>query len=384
MLKTVGWDFYMAPDELMERLAAFEPTGFPFVSLYLNTRPDEHGRDHFEPFVRKQFEAIAKTFHPHTQERESFNRDVERINNYLANELSPSANGVVIFACAGAGDFFEAQQFEAPLERHRISVSNQPDLYPLARMLDQYDRYVALLADTNSARLFVFGLGKQLDEREIANPKTNRSQVGGWSQARFQRHNENIHLLHAKEVIDALDRVVREEEVDHIILSGDEVIIPLLRDQMPKHLRDMVVDVLRLDMRTPQHEVLQATLEAMRERGAKDDEERVERLLNEYRAGGLAVTGVPDTLAALEMGQVDELVISAARAEIEVDDKYNVEPMIATAASGGEPEVAPRAVAIADRLVRMAKQTSASVTFIEDPSLLAGVGGVGAFLRYKL
>jgi peptide subunit release factor 1 (eRF1) len=251
-------------------------------------------------------------------------------------------------------------------------------------MLDQYDRYVALLADTNSARLFVFGLGKQLDEREIANPKTNRSQVGGWSQARFQRHNENIHLLHAKEVIDALDRVVREEEVDHIILSGDEVIIPLLRDQMPKHLRDMVVDVLRLDMRTPQHEVLQATLEAMRERGAKDDEERAERLLNEYRAGGLAVAGVPDTLAALEMGQVDELVISAARAEIEVDDKYNVEPMIATAASGGEPEVAPRAVAIADRLVRMAKQTSASVTFIEDPSLLAGVGGVGAFLRYKL
>jgi peptide subunit release factor 1 (eRF1) len=374
----------MTLDELIERLAAFEPTGFPFISLYLNTRPDEHGRDHFEPFLRKQLEALAKTFAIRTPERESFDRDVERINYYLENELSPSANGLAIFACSGADDFFEAMQFEAPLERHRISVSDQADLYPLARMIEQYDRYVVLLADTNSARIFVFGLGKQLEEKEIANQKTNRSQVGGWSQARFQRHNENLHLHHAKEVIDALDRVVRKEEIDHIILSGDEVIIPLLRNQMPKHLLDKVVDVLRLDIRTPQNQVLQATLEAMREHGAKEDKERVERLLNEYRAGGLAVAGARDTLAALEIGQVDELVMSAAHTAIEVDAEQSVEPPITTASAGDEPEAEPRAVALADRLVTMAKQTNAGVTFIEDPSLLASVGGIGAFLRYKL
>ena len=43
----------------LDELAAFEPNGFPFVSLYLNMQPDQHGRDNFESFVRKEFSALA-------------------------------------------------------------------------------------------------------------------------------------------------------------------------------------------------------------------------------------------------------------------------------------------------------------------------------------
>jgi peptide subunit release factor 1 (eRF1) len=39
---------------------------------------------------------------------------------------------------------------------------------------------------------------------------------------------------------------------------------------------------------------------------------------------------------------------------------------------------------LADTLVTAAHQTSAKVTFIEDPTLLKEVGGVGALLRYRL
>jgi peptide subunit release factor 1 (eRF1) len=374
----------MAIDELLDRLAAFEPTESPFISLYLDTRPNEHGRDHYDSFVRKQCDEIGKTFAPRSSERASFERDVERIKDYLENELNPSSNGLAIFACAGAGDFFEAAQFEAPIEHHRLSVSHQPDLYPLARLLDRYERYVALLADTNSARLFVFGLGKQLVEKQIVNQKTNRSQVGGWSQARFQRHTENYHLHHAKEVIDALERTVRDEQINHVLLAGDEVIVPLLREQMPKHLTDKIIDVLRLDMKTPQHEVLQATLEAIREQDARNDAEKVERLLNDYRAGGLAVIGTRATLAALEIGQVDELVISSSRAAIKAEGIETAGAIIATVTEGGGPDAEPHSVAVADRLVTLAHQTAAKVTFIEDSSHLEGAGGVGAFLRFKL
>ena len=374
----------MEPNELMDRLAAFESPEFPVISLYLDTRPNEHGRDHYDPFVRKQCDEIVKTFEPRSPERSSFESDIERIKNYLKNELSPAANGTAIFACAGESNFFEAAQLDAPIERHRISVSHQPDLYPLARVLDHYDRYVALLADTNAARLFVFGLGKQLKEQQITNQKTNRTQIGGWSQARFQRHTDNYHLHHAKEVIETLERVVREEQINYVILAGDEVIVPLLRSQMPKHLTDKVVDILRLDIKTPQHEVLRATLETMGERIAQDQAGRVEQLINEYRAGGLAVAGTHETLAALEIGQVDELVISSTRTAIQVREESAVPPLIATATTDGQSESESRAIAVADRLVTMAKQTGARVTFIRDDSLLASIGGVGAFLRFKL
>jgi len=35
-------------------------------------------------------------------------------------------------------------------------------------------------------------------------------------------------------------------------------------------------------------------------------------------------------------------------------------------------------------LIAQARNTSAKIRVIEDPSLLAPVGGVGAFLRFKL
>ena len=59
----------------LDELAAFEPVGFPVVSLYLNTQSDHRGRDNFDSFVRKEFSARAKSYAPDSPERVSFERD---------------------------------------------------------------------------------------------------------------------------------------------------------------------------------------------------------------------------------------------------------------------------------------------------------------------
>lgn len=373
-------------DEHLDELATFESGGFPVISLYLNTSSDQHGRDNFDSFVRKEFAAVARSFAPESFEGAGFERDAERIKAYLRHELRPSANGVAVFACAGAGDYFKALQLEAPFPRHRLHVGPLPHLYPLARLLGQHPRYVALVADTNSARLFVFGLGRRVTLHEVNGSKVSRTRGGGWSQMRYQRHADNLHLLHAKEVVETLGRVVREEEADHVVLAGDEVIIPLLREQLPPALREKVIDVLRLDVRTPEDVVLKATMESLREHNTQTDAERVRRLLDEYRAGGLAVVGARDTLSALYQGQADELLLSAAAREIRLDgDEFDG----ASAKAHGVPAQLisgardPHLVA-ADLIVAHARQTGSRVTFVEDAALLADIGGVGALLRYRL
>ena len=40
--------------EQIDRLAAFAPTELPVISLYLNAQSDDHGRDHFASFVKKE------------------------------------------------------------------------------------------------------------------------------------------------------------------------------------------------------------------------------------------------------------------------------------------------------------------------------------------
>ena len=53
----------------LDELVAFEPNGFPFISLYLNMQPDQHGRDNFESFVRKEFNAKARSYAAPSSER---------------------------------------------------------------------------------------------------------------------------------------------------------------------------------------------------------------------------------------------------------------------------------------------------------------------------
>jgi peptide subunit release factor 1 (eRF1) len=365
----------------LDELAAFEPTGFPFISLYLNLQPDQHGRDRFMPFVRKEFTERAKSFPKNSLELASFKLAATRIMSYLRNELRPSANGLAIFACAGADVHFKTVQLEAPIQQHRLHINERPHLYPLARVIDQHPRYVALVADTNAARLFVFDLGKVSSSREVHNPKLSRTQIGGWSQLRYQRHGDNYHLHHAKEVVEMLDRIVREEAAEYIILAGDEVIIPLLREQLPVYLENKLIDILRLDIRTPEHLVLKETMEALRQHNFQSDAEKVRHLLDEYRAGGLAVVGFSDTARALEQGQVDELLLSASAREIHAERGVLGDTLLPTeqTVSGDAPHLLA-----ANLLVTRARNTGAQLTFIEDSALLADVGGVGALLRYQL
>jgi peptide chain release factor subunit 1 len=368
----------------LDRLSSFEPIeDAPVLSLYLDLQPDEHGRDRYEAWLRKTLHDRAVTLTGDA--RHSFDADAERIRKYMDDTSRPSSNGLAIFACS-ARDFFHAVQLDVGFNDHWLFLGSVPHLYPLARVNDQFPRYAALLVDTNSARLFVFGLGATQKTQDIRNAKTRRSMAGGWSQARYQRHIEHFHLRHLKEVVDALERVVRDEQINHIVISCDEVSKPTLMEQMPQHLADKVIDITRLESHVPERDVLRATLEALREHDAQTDTEHVQALLDAARSHGLGVIGPEDTLQALEMGQVEELLITARPDSL----RRAVSPVpvspgsVEIDTSAPSSELDAERLKLADELVTKAQQTSARVRFIEDPALLTAVGGVGALLRFKI
>ena len=383
----------MALTEQLERLAAFEPAPYPVVSLYLDTRPNQHGRDQHQAFTRKELKARSRTYPLNSPERESLERDIDRITRFLENDLDPSANSVVIFACS-AGEMFETIQSAAPIPQHALHIGDRPHLYPLARLESQSPRYAALVTDTNTAHILVFAAGEVVADREVKNVKTRGTSQGGWSQARYQRHIENFHLQHVKEVVDALDRVVQAEGITHVLISCDEVTLPLLREQLPKHLAEKVVDHIRLEAHAAAAEVLKASVDAMNKLNTETDREKVSAAIGAYRAGGLGVVGPEDTLAALIKGQVEELLITADMQRMQpvavgttvgtANDVAIAEPVLESVSAGEPAGAQPEVVRLADELVAKAKQTGARITFIEDPELLSDYGGVAALLRFTI
>ena len=146
-----------------------------------------------------------------------------------------------------------------------------------------------------------------------------------------------------------------------------------------------MVEVMKLDVHASEQDVLTATLEKLQEQEVRTAAEKVDRLMNQYRARGLAVIGLHETLEALANGQVEELLISGAIEENHPQPE-EVEAILAPEipdAEGGTESEEPRQASVPDLLVTKAKQTSATVTFIEDAALLESTGGVGAFLRWR-
>ena len=379
----------------LDRLAAFEQSPYPVISLYLNTQPDGRGRDQFQTFVRKELKARAQTYPPRSTEREMLERDMERITTYLENDLQPSANGVAIFAC-DAAELFETVQIDAPLDHHWLYVGDQPHLYPLARVASRYPRYAVVLADTNRTRILVIADGGVSADTAIEGQKTRRTTQGGWSQARYQRHVENYHLHHIKDVVATLEKIVAQEGIDRVIVSGDPVVIPLVREQLSKPLAEMVVDELSIPSSAAEAEVIAASRAAMVEADARTDREKVDTAIGAYRAGGLGVVGPDATLLALTNGQVDELLLTASlgslsglrgsrAAEMAIaNDSAIAEPAVEPSMAGEPAGAEVGTVRLADELVTKAHQTGARLSFIEDQSLLESYGGVAATLRYRI
>lgn len=384
-------------NKLLEKLTSFEPSGFPVVSVYLNATANEQGRDEFQIWLRNEISQRQNDFEAESAETQSFDKDVERIMEFIEKEIDPSAQGAAIFACSGA-DFFETVQIEVPFPNNRLLVFERPHLFPLARAIDQNPPYVALWADTNKADIYIFG-GDMIDAEtdtknqveEIQNTETRRHKVGGWSQARFQRHIENFHLKHAKEVVDEVEELMRKRKIEHLILCGDETgIIPILREQLPKTLEDSVLGVLNLSQYDSQEKIHNETLELMRQKDEEKDAERLQRVVDAAKAAaGLGTLGVKDTLTALSNGQVEELIISASFDAIKYRKK-EVEEVLEAYAPGDDNSVGdelpeagePRQ--IADELIIRAINSAAKIYFIEDSEQIKQIGGVGAVLRYNI
>ena len=130
-----------------------------------------------------------------------------------------------------------------------------------------------------------------------------------------------------------------------------------------------------------------ASLTALREKDADTDVEKVQELMDAWTGGGLGVAGPEATLAALQLGQVDELIITGSPDTLKSVQKLpddaapgDVQAITSNPAAAGDE----RQLKLSEELITRAQQTAARVRFIEDASLLADVGGVGALLRFRI
>ncbi|MGE3270716.1 MAG: Vms1/Ankzf1 family peptidyl-tRNA hydrolase [Chloroflexota bacterium] len=347
--------------DVLRRLAEYEPADLPTLSIYLDMRPQATGQN---PALRSgrivlkdRLHEIEKTLGPRGPALDSFQADAERIEHYLDEQAPSESQGLAIFACHGRG-LFEVVPTATAFE-NQVTADRVPDLFQLARLLDEHETAVVAVVDTNTARLFVVrvdGLQEAGGPDDDSIHYRKRS-TGGWSEARYQRHIENHRSGFAREAAAQIEQLVNREGAQRLLLAGDEVAITSLRDALSQSVAALIPgDALRVGIRTSRDEVesevtpVLARIEAEEACGIGD------RLVQAVRAGGLGAAGLDATRGALAAGQVDTLVIDP---DGPVDENTR------------------------NDLIRQAATTDATVEIVQGHAAFSKLGGVGALLRYR-
>jgi peptide chain release factor subunit 1 len=352
-----GRHFHARAASLLHELARREETELPLISAYVDLRPP---RDQADPAVRAtrivlrdRLREIGESLPRHGPVRKSFAADAARIEGIIDDEAGNRERGLAVFACHGDGLLEVLRTWNA--FELVIEAGPLPSLVPLARLVDHEPAIVAL-ADTNSLRLFVFQPGRLLELPAIDDPPDDytRTEVGGWSQARYQRHVDEHRDAFARRAATVIARAMERETAERLLLAGDEVAVPRLREALPTPVASRVRDVLRMELRATVDEIEAKAMPVIADLEAADARDAADRLVGAI-AHGTGVGRPRPTQGALKTGAVMELLLDDA---IGNDD--------------------------AKELVRLAAGSAARITFVPGHRGLQELGGVGALLRYQL
>ena len=348
--------------EKFDNLAAQSFDDTPVLSVYLDMRPQatqgSPGQRSAETFLADRLGEIRATMPTRTAARDSFDADAVRIEDYIRTNFDVSKAGFACFACH-AHELFQTFETAQPFE-NQVAFRPAADLYQLAALMDAYEAAVIAVVDTNTARLFVqrYGRFNEVGGPDDTNKKRyTKTAVGGWSQKRYQRTIDNNRAEFASESAHAIEQLVAREGATRLILAGNEVALPLLRDALSPNVQALVYDEpVRIDIRASEHDVADEVWPILAEIEAEQSQSVADRLVSQVRGNNLGVAGVERTRAALRRGQVDTLVIDS---QAGLDEGVRSE------------------------LVSMAAASSAAIEVVDGHAALGGLGGVGGLLRYQ-
>jgi peptide chain release factor subunit 1 len=299
--------------ELLRRLAEFRASKGRAISLYLNLDPSVAPT---QPDVAARINAVLAEAGRRVDElrdsvsrdeRDSLKSDLERIERWFAEDFDrDGSRGVAIFA-GGADGFWTAQTLaEAVPDEVRIG-----DDLMLGPLLATLDRDVFLVAYVGRERAEVYQLrdGALVEIADQTEDAPNKHQQGGWSQARYERHVENVVGQHLRRVAETLEGCVRRLPSAAIVLVGTEETRAEFEALLPNEVAERLAGGTTAERHASAAELLEATEPVMAAWRAGRETELLERWREEAGKEGRASKGWSETLEAASDGRVEMLLV---------------------------------------------------------------------------
>ncbi|SDG52791.1 baeRF2 domain-containing protein [Klenkia brasiliensis] len=349
----------------------------PFTTVLLDvTHTDESARTELELRVRAATEQLADLAPPAGVVDAVRERLLADDGSHTGRALVAAGDGSVVVDVPLTG---------APVS-DVVDLAPLPDLLPVLRQLPGRVPHVVVVVDRLGADVVVAGGtgGDRAEESVDGDAQyVHKVKTGGIGDLSVQHSTEDVWRANAKDVAERVGQVAERTGARFVLVAGDPRARPLVVDQLPVGVRDLVVttDEGGRGAGADRSGVERRAAELVAEHEARQAA-AVREQLDAAGAHGLAVQGVGPVVDALRKGQVETLVLSDDPGDDELVTGADPTAIGATAEELRGLGVADGVTSPADRvLLRAALATDADVVVLPAAAMPAGVD-VGAVLRY--
>jgi peptide chain release factor subunit 1 len=302
--------------EQVRDLAAFEDPALSAISFYFQpaTPRNKSHKEHnilIKDLAREALRSLeART--ENKEARESARADIDRILRISADLRSNGIHAKAVFAC-GARSFWQAYDLPPTLSGTQLFVDRRFHLKPVAHLLGAFPSLGVVLVDRHRARIFDLRLRELTEREDLFHPLTRRGRsdgFAGYDAGHVERRVEDEARQHFKTVAAMLKELLEKGMFEKWILGCLDELRPQLEAQLHAYVGQALLGHFNADV---QH----ITADEIRARAQQivDDwqnkrrREYVSLALSQARSHGRGVTGLRRVLRALEMGEVQALLI---------------------------------------------------------------------------
>jgi peptide chain release factor subunit 1 len=365
----------------------------PVASIYFNLDKKTPEGQHYLAELRRQLSIVNKQILTRYKKpdllQESLQQEiVPKILTFIDEKVlvNPNTRAIAVFASLlkTSGTNNQRMVFCAlprPV-RSQAHVEETAFVRPLMFLLDQYEPYAVITANRHVASFFMVSMGEIHERKEFLSDIPKRHDEGGWSQKRFERKIESMVEKHVQRVAQFAVKRLKENDTRRIVLGGDDNIVHLLKSNLPERELKMVIGTIPSNPHESINETLERTLEIASEAEKASEKTAVQELRDALAHIGNAVSGIEETLNAVNDKNVAKLLLYNDF-HIEGSLCNNCQMLFTPITQCPNCDVQTKHLDdLAEEIAERVFDEKGEVEFVIDSIDLEALGKIGAILRY--
>jgi len=373
----------------IELLAKFRNETFLTTSFYFDTNksrmPKKEIKLHLKNLTTSHLALINRTSFSR-EKKESLLKDLEKISLFAEQSL-PSYNfaGLALFSCSRGGLWQELNLSNSP--RNRIIIDQNPYVRPLSAILDEHHRICVLTLNRKEAKWYDVFMGDIQMIKSLKGDVPGRIREGGfegYESKRIERRTAGLLRDYFKQISKITSETLKKNSFDRLFIGCPDEYYAELQALFHSYCQARLKGRLKVTPNNSPSTILTAALELKDVVKTVEKQALVGTFAGELNKGGMAVSGLKNTLRSLNRSEIQTLLIT---------QHYSHPGKICRHCSAlfvdaGTCPVCQRKTEslgdVIDEAVELAMDKRCQIKHIKPPSALDGYGNIGALLRFKV